>query len=330
MRRRMRQGWLLSGVLLGMAAAAANAEKIDRVVARVNDSAITQTSLDARVELARKDPSAPADVKKVRIAVLEQMIREKLIEDKAAALELTASDAEVDEALDRVKEQYGLKNDAEFDRALAANGLTREGLRGQLHQTLLTNKVLSREVPATITDDAVRTEYERVKEKLYAIPEKARISEIVVRFDPRDASAREAAQVKIGEAQKRIQSGTPLAEVAREFSEGPSRDRGGDLGVVSKGDLTPELDKAIFGGDLSAPIATRDAFHLVQVTAREKATFRPFDDVKEELRKRMSEEIYDKKFDEFLRDLRKASFVKIFDAELSAQDEDWQKTRTAS
>jgi peptidyl-prolyl cis-trans isomerase SurA len=315
-------GWGVAGLLASPAAAA---ERLERIVARVNDSIITQSALDARVEMARKDPTAPPDEKKVRIAVLEQMIRDRLIEDKAAVLELSASEAEVDEALDRVKEQYGLKSDEDFNRALASNGMTREGLRGQLRQSILTNKVLSREVPAALTDDVVRTEYERVKEKLYGVPEKATVSEIVVRFDPRDSSSQEAARARIAESQARLKAGTPFADVAREISEGPSRDRGGALGVVSRGDLSPELDAAVFGGDLSQPVVSRDAIHLLAVTAREKSGFRPFDDVKEEIRKRMSEEIYDKKFNEYLRDLRKAAFVKIFDADLAAADEAWNQ-----
>lgn len=313
------------GMALALAGPLAGAERVERVVARVNDSIVTQSALDARVELARKDPAAPPDVKKVRIAVLEQMIREKLVQDKAEALDLTATDAEVDESLERVKEQYGMKNDADFDRALTANGMTRETLRTQLRQSILTNKVLSREVSTTLTDDAIRTEYERVKDKLYVVPEKARISEILVRFTPFEASSRDAARGKIQEAQKRLQAGTPFADVAREFSDGPTRDRGGDLGFVSKGDLAPELDQAVFGGDLSRPVETRDAIHLVAVTERVKAGFRPFDEVKEEIRKKMSEELYDKKFEDYLRDLRKAAFVQIFDAELSAQDVEWQK-----
>ena len=313
------------GMALALAGPAAGAERVERVVARVNDSIVTQSALDARVELARKDPAAPPDVKKVRIAVLEQMIRDRLVQDKAEALDLTASEAEVDESLERVKEQYGMKSDADFDHALSANGMTREALRGQLRQSILTNKVLSREVPTTLTDDAIRTEYERVKDKLYVVPEKARISEVLVRFDPRDTSSHEAARAKILEAQKRLQAGTPFADVAREFSDGPTRDRGGDLGMVSKGDLAPELDQAVFGGDLASPVETRDAFHLVAVTERVKAGFRPFDEVKEEIRKKMSEELYDKKFEEYLRDLRKAAFVQIFDTDLAAEDVEWQK-----
>ncbi|HET9792863.1 MAG TPA: peptidylprolyl isomerase [Thermoanaerobaculia bacterium] len=310
-----------------LASAATAADLVERVVARVNDAIITQSQLDERVDRARKDPQAPTDLNKLRITVLEQMIRQKLVEGKAARLEITATPEEVDEAMDRVKTQYGLTSDADFDRALAANGIDRDTLREQLRESLLTNKVLAREVPINLNDDALRTEYEKVKEQKYGIPEKAHVAEILVRFEPSDAASKEAARTKIDAARSQIAAGKAFGDVAREITEGPARARGGDLGIVSHGDLTPPLDQAIFGSTdaLAGPVELKDGFALLSITDREKAGFRPFDDVKEEIRKRMSEEIYDKKFADYLVDLRKGAIVKIFDKDLAAEDEEARK-----
>lgn len=326
----MKRTALLLAFVLGATLASA-ADLVDRVVARVNDAIITQSGLDARVARARKDPQAPADAAKLRIVVLEQMIRQQLIEDKAKRLDITALPEEIDESMARVKAQYGLTDDAEFDRALAANGIDRETLRGQLRESLLTNKVLGREVPINLNDDAIRTEYEKVKNERYPIPEKAHVAEILVRFEPEDPASKEAAKAKIDEARSRIAGGASFADTAKAVSEGPARDRGGDLGIVARGDLTPELDHAIFGGTaaLTEPAALRDGWAILAISERQKAGYRPFDDVKEELRKRMSEEIYDKKFGDYLLELRKSSFVKIFDKDLAAQDDAARKEQTS-
>lgn len=307
-------------LFLGLPLALGGADLVDRVVARVGDAMISQSDLDSHVDRARQDPGAPPDANRLRLIVLEQMIRQKLVEDKAAALSLSMSEDEIAEAVERVKNQYGMKTDEEFDRALATQGLTKDLLRTQLRESLLTNKLLAREVPINLNEDAVRTEYERTKEKLYAVPEKAKVSEILVRFAPNDPASQEAARAKIEEAQKRIKAGAAFADVAREISEGPARDRGGDLGLVAKGDLTQELDSAIFGGDLSSPVAVRGGYALLAVASRQPAGFRSFDEVKEDIRKKMSEEIYDKKFAEYLADLRKTAYVKIFDKDLAAGD----------
>ena len=323
---------ILAILLCAAASAAAGAELVERVVARVDDRIITEGDLDARVERARKDPQAPADLSRLRLAVLEQMIRQKLVEGKAAQLDIVATPEEIDEAMERVKTQYGLTSDEEFNRALAANGIDRDVLRDQLRESLLTNKVLAREVPINLNDDALRTEYEKVKDEKYPIPEKARVAEILVRFDPADPASKEAAKGKIDEARARIAGGTAFSDVAKTLTEGPARDRGGDLGVVSRGDLQPELDHAIFGipEALTAPVELKDGWALLSITDREKAGYRPFDDVKEEIRKRLSEEIYDKKFADYLTDLRKRSFVKIFDKDLAALDEASRKKGTPS
>ena len=314
---------LLFAAAGAFAAAAPAAELVEGIVARVNDSIITESQLAARVDRARKDPQAPTDSAKLRLVVLEQMIRQKLIEEKAAHDDITASDAEVDDAVNRVKAQYGLTSEEDFDKALVANGIDRETLRGQLKESLLTNKVLAREVPINLNDDAIRSEYERVKEQKYPIPEKARVAEILVRFEGADETAKEAARTAVEAARARIAAGTPFADEAKSVSQGPARDRGGDLGVVSKGDLTPELDTAIFGTTdaLTPPIQLSNGWAILSITDRQKATFRPFDEVKEEIRKKLSEEIYDKKFGDYLAGLRKSAIVKIFDKDLAAQDE---------
>jgi peptidyl-prolyl cis-trans isomerase SurA len=318
-------------LVVALAGPAAAGEIVERLVARVNDSVITQTEFDRRLQSSKSDPTAPSGARELRLAILEQMIRQSLVADKAATLGVEVTDAEVDEALERVKSQYGLAKDEDFDRALASNGMTRAAMRAQLHDTILTNKVLSREVQVGLNDDVLRVEYEKVKEKLYGIPDRARVAEIVVRYDPDDAASHDAARAKIAAAAHEIETGVSFADAARKYSEGPTREKGGDLGVVSRGDLTPDLDAAIFGdASRTGPVETRGAEHLFRVTERQRASFRPFDEVKEEIRKKLSEEIYDRKFAEYLRDLRKSSFVKIFDADLAAADKQWQKDKIAS
>jgi parvulin-like peptidyl-prolyl isomerase len=262
--------------------------------------------------------------------VLEQLIRQDLIEDRAATLSIDVKAEEIDEALERVKGQYGLSDESAFEKALAANGLTLDALKEQLRDSILANKVLAREVTINLSDDAVRTEYEKIKEKSYAVPAKAEVSEILVPFDPADPASVDAARRKIEQARSRIAAGTPFADVAREYSEGPARQQGGDLGTVAKGDLQPALDAAIFGKDVPEPVQTQDAFYLLDVRKRIPAGYRPFDEVKEEIRSKMSEEIYDKKFADYLRELRANSFVKIFDKDLASLDEDLLKSAPSS
>ena len=322
MRRRLLAA-LAAAVVLGGAAFAA--DLVERIIARVNDRLITQSEFDKRVETTAKAPQATRDRAQLRRESLDDVIKEKLLDERAKELSVSATDAEIDEALARVKAQYNLTTDAEFDGALAQSGMTRDELKKQLRETITIQKVIGRDVTARleVTEDMLRLQYEREKEKLYAVPEQARVGEIVIRFEKGDAAGRERAGERIAAAQAKVTAGVPFADVAKEYSEGKARERGGDLGPVSKGELLPAFDAAVFAdppNEFPAPVLLPSSMHLFRVTERKPAGFKPFNDVKEEIRKKISDELYDKRFGEYVGKLRKEAFVKIYDAELAKAD----------
>jgi peptidyl-prolyl cis-trans isomerase SurA len=300
----------------------AAAELVERVVARINDRIITQSEFDQRIARARTEPNAPTG-DQLRTAVLEQMIRENLIEDRAKDLDVKVDAEEVQEAINRVKKQYGITSDTDFDQALKSTGMTRADLEKQMRESIITNKVLQREVHVDLSDDALRAEYEKIKEKAYRIPEHAHVFEVYAPYGPGTGQSRAEALQKIDEAASRIAAGQAFENVARDYSQGPGKDKGGDIGVVNKGDLAKELDDAIFGtADLSKPIESRNAFYILKVSDRAPASYKTFNEVKDDLRNRISDEFYSRKLGDYLEDLRHRAYVKIFDPELAKSDQD--------
>ncbi len=313
---------LLSLALL-LPAAAPAAELIESLVARVNDQPILFSEFETRcvVELRGATPDLAG-----RRRVLDEMIQEKLLEERAKQLGVQASDEEVEEAVERVKRQYNLATDAEFDAALAQTKLTRDELKAQLRQSITMQKVVGREVTGKIdmSDDVLRLEYERRKEALYRVPQEARVYEIVIRFSAEDSEARQTAAARIEEARARVAAGAPFADVAKEYSEGNARDRGGDLGTVAKGELLPALDAAVFAEpaeEYPAPILLPSSVHLFRVTDRKAAGYKSFSEVRGDLQKRMGENIYDKRFNEYVEKLRHEAFIKIYDPVLAKAEE---------
>lgn len=324
----MRRSTLATLVLAGFAAGAAApaAELVEQIVVRVNDRYITQTEFDKRLAIAARAPGrGTTDMAEVERTVLEDLIREKLLEERAKEMSVSASEEEVDTAVARVKAQYNLQTDAEFDAALAQSGMTRDELKRQMRQTITLQKVIGRDVTSQmqLTDDALRLEYERKKEQYYAVPESARVAEIVIRYSPGDAEGRRQAATQIEEIRLRVKSGTPFADVAKEVSQGNTKDKGGDLGTVSKGELVEALDAAIFvtpPEEYPAPAIMSDSIHLFHVTDRKPGGFKPFTEVKDDLRKRISDDLYEKRFSEYMDKLRRDAFVKIYVPELAKLD----------
>ena len=315
---------ILSAVLVLFAATSllTAAELVERVLVRVNDRLITQSEFDKRLDAARAAPNASTDVTQVKKEVLDDLIKERLLEERAKELSVTAEDKEVEEAVERVKRQYNLATDAEFDAALASSHMTRDELKRQMKQTITLQKVIGRDVTGKmeISEDMLRLEYERQKDKLYKVPPSAHVREIVVRFPANDAAARQRAVSRIEEARVRIAAGTPFEQVAKEFSEGNARNRGGDLGTVSQAELLPALDAAVFADppeENPPPVLLPTSVHLFRVTDRKPSGYKPFAEVSEDLKKRISEGLYDKRFTEFIEHLRHEAFIKIYDPELA-------------
>ena len=241
-------------------------------------------------------------------------------------MSVTATDEEILAAVARVKQQYNLATDAEFEAALAQTGLTKDELRRQMRENITLQKVIGREVAARIdqSDDALRLEYERQKEKLYATPETAKVAEIVLKFSPSDPAERQRPRSGPRSCGSESPRAAPFADLAKEFSQGTTKDRGGDLGVVAKGELVEALDAGIFvnpAAEYPPPVVTADAIHIFHVTERKAAGYKPFAEVKEDLKKRISDDLYEKRFTEYMEHLRREAYVKIYDADLAKADD---------
>ena len=68
-----------------------------------------------------------------------------------------------------------------------------------------------------------------------------------------------------------IEAGADFAEIAREHSQCPSSEKGGELGEFSPGQMVPEFDEVVFRdevGKVHGPIQTQFGFHLVEITSR--------------------------------------------------------------
>lgn len=297
--------------LLSFAALPSAAEVIDRVLVHVNGRIVTQSQLDNRTDTALREAPPGLDAarrEEVRKASLKELVDEALLEDRARELDIVASEAEVEEQVQRLKEQNNVKTDEEFVRALEASNLTLAKLRDQLKRSTTVQRVVGREVNSKVdlSDDALRLVYEREKES-WAVPEKAHVAEVLINAGPgAEEKAREAAGLARG--------GAKFEDVVLRFSDGSTRSKGGDLGTVGKGELAAALDAVAFSlpaGGVSDPIETRSGWHVLKVVEKLPATYRPFSEVKGEILKKEQETQFQKKLAEYLEKLRHDAVIKV-------------------
>ncbi len=312
--KRTRNAPFLLTLVLVVAPALFAGQVIDRILVRVNARVITQSTFDQRVLQSLRENAKPLSDKaalETKKTVMEELVNESLLEDRARELDLATTDAEVEEYVKKLKEQNQVTTDEEFTKALATSGLTVEKLREQLRHSMAVQRVVGREVHSKIDlgEDALRLAYEREKET-WRIPEQVRIAEILI---PRADGSGEA---KALEVTQKLKAGTKFEDLVPRYSSGGTRDRAGDLGFVSKGELTPEIDKVVFSlpvGAISDPIATKFGWHIVKVIDKMAVSYKPFADVKAEILKKEQDTQFPKKLAEYLDKLKREAVIKVSD-----------------
>ena len=73
------------------------------------------------------------------------------------------------------------------------------------------------------------------------------------------------------ELKTQIEGGADFAEIAKEHSDCPSGQSGGDLGQFGPGQMVKEFDAVVFSADLNVvhgPVKTQFGYHLLEVTSR--------------------------------------------------------------
>jgi len=135
--------------------------------------------------------------------------------------------------------------------------------------------------------EALRAVYEEQSER-FASPEQLHLRHILFSIDAEaDDDARAAARAEAEKAAARLEEGAEFAALATELSDDTaSKDQGGDLGTVQRGDLAPALDEAAFAievGATSEIIEGPDGLHILLVEEKQEAGTRSFEDVGIEL-----------------------------------------------
>ncbi len=197
-------------------------------------------------------------------------------------------------ALSEIRGRY--EDEAVFHAALDAAGLDIEHISASLQRDLLVELVLARvgaraePIAETETEIFYFTHLDR-----FHRPEQRTARHILVTInDSLPDNTRDRAEQRISEIARRLRDKPQrFEEQALKHSECPTALNGGMLGSVPRGRLYPALDEALFcmtSGDISGVLESELGFHLLRCDLIEAARTLAFDEVREALRKRLTEE----------------------------------------
>ncbi|MBI1952997.1 MAG: peptidylprolyl isomerase [Candidatus Omnitrophica bacterium] len=241
-----------------------------RIAAVVNGQTITVSQVEER--MSRLNPAARAAFGNDKGRLLEEMITETILTQEAR--------------------RRGLERDPEVRR------LTKEAVRQILLGRLL--ETAGEPQAQAVSDEEIQRVYASNPEAMKE-PESLRASHILTETEE-----------KAREALDRLKKGEPFAKVASELSTDPTKTRGGDIGFFSKGQLIPEFEAACMKletGQLSGVVKSALGFHVILLTDRRAARTRPLEEVKEQIRRKLSSDLKQRKLQGFVQELKEKAQV---------------------
>ena len=221
------------------------------VVATVNGHAIMQADLDKAYKLQLGDPTqqqqpSQEQADSLRLNVLRELIDEEIVEQRAAKMNLTATNEEVDAKLAEMKAPY---TEEQFQQRLKASNQTIDDVKHSLRRSLTINKLLNKEINSkiTVTDADVTSYYNQHKAEFNLLETKYHLATIQVTSQPSPqpgnlqgskATNDVEAKKKVQALKNRLDSGEDFGTIASNWSEQPeTAPNGGDMGFVGESQL---------------------------------------------------------------------------------------------
>jgi peptidyl-prolyl cis-trans isomerase SurA len=294
------------------------------VAAVVNKDIITLSEVEERAApeierlSAERDPKKRAEQRQRLLQrVTEQLIGEKLMDEEIKAMGLTATDREVDQAIDDVLRQNNLQSREQLEERIRAEGLTmkayRDVLGGQMSRMKLVQLKVSPRVKLSEAD--LKAEYAQYTKNERGDAE-VHARHILIQL-PKNASpeqvetARKRALAVMAEARR---PGMDFEALARARNEGPSAADGGDLGFFRRGVMVPAFERVAFAlkeGEVSEPVRTQFGWHVLKVEERRAVDVAPFEQVKGELETKLKLQKTEKFVEQYVQELRQKASIEV-------------------
>jgi peptidyl-prolyl cis-trans isomerase C len=290
-------GLVIMVLLVGATTAAAQSGAPDRgfdEIARVNGVVITRREFQVEYRQAvdqharEGQPVNEAYIASVRRTVIQRMVEEELLYQESQKLGIVVSAEEIDAEVAAARARF--QDGAEFEQELSRLHMDETQYRRKLHRQRAVARAIERLVTPSISvsEEEIRQFYD-ANAKRYQIPEKIRLSHIVIRIPPgENPEDQTATRLKIEMIKKRLDQGEDFGLLARQYTEEPRREQGGDVGYVQRGQLPPQLDAAAFVlevGENSPILVTPQGFHLIRVTDRQPKKVITFENARPDIRR---------------------------------------------
>ncbi len=168
---------------------------------------------------------------------------------------------------------------------------------------IIVAKLLENESKKTaVSEEKIEEFYQEHKDD-FVTPLKMRASHIMV---DTEEEAREV--------QKKLNEGADFAQLAKEYSKDPSKDRGGDIGYFVKGQLMPQIEEVCLKldvGQTSDIIRTKFGYHIIRLTEKVEPRTVDLSEVRDAIKKELMDKAQQAGMEELIKNLRSKAHIRI-------------------
>ena len=289
--------------------------------AEINGVIITKKQFEKELNIhlervARQGRQLPdSQLASLKKDILDGLIERELLYQESQKAGIKVKQAAIDEQLADIKKRF--PSDDQFKSALAQMNLTEVEVRTQIERGLAIRELIDQKITRKITiTDAQTKAYYDGNPQMFNQPEQVKASHILIKVEPEAAETEKtAARKKIETVQQKVKNGDDFAQLAKDYSEGPSKTRGGDLGYFRRGQMVKPFEDTAFAmqkNEVSDIVETRFGYHLIKVYDKKPAKKLAYADVKEKLTERVKQEEVEKQATQYISQLKKEAKIEKF------------------
>lgn len=293
-------------------------EVVEEIIAIVNDDIITRSEYEQNLrsiyQMLRSQlegEELDRQFSMMKEGLLENMITNLLLLQEAKEKEFDVSE-QVKLYIENLKKENNLETDAQLRQELRNQGLDFEVWKRGLEENLLRQALIYSEVDRYIViDDSELISYYKLHQEEFIEPTSYRLRAIYLSSEGKNE---EELQSKKEEINRKISEGEEMTELAAQYSEGPEKEFQGDLGSFKEGELEKNLEEAVASlnpGEIHPWIKARNGWYLLKLEEKKESRIKPFEDVKQEIEKKLFTERKKNRAEEYIKKLMESNYVRI-------------------
>jgi peptidyl-prolyl cis-trans isomerase C len=282
---------------------------------------ITQAQFDLemgrvqeRFRQSGRSPGQP-ELAQIRQAVLDNLIARELLYQESKKKGFKGNEEEVNGQLKALRARF--PSEAEFQTGLTKMNITEADLRSQIEQDITIRQFINDTFvdKVTVSEAEIKAYYDN-NPQFFTKPEQIRASHILIKVEPQaDAMQKDRARKALKKVQQKLQTGEDFGALAKEFSQGPSAPKGGDLGFFGRGQMVKPFEDKAFAmktGEVSDIVETQFGYHLIKVTDKKPESTLTFVEVKERLGEHLKQQKVQQEIGAYVEKLRVDAKVETY------------------